>query len=218
MSMLQEAHIGLGIIGHEGTAAAQASDFAFTKFKFLKRALLVHGHWYYTRASFLVQYSFYKNIAFCTGQFFFMFFSNYSGNTLFESYFLVMYNSLYTSVPVMVYAILEQNFPAEKLMANPKLYKNNRNNSLMAQNYLIKWTGLGLWHSIVTFFVCYFLYNSSETDWLTLQTAVAQSITIVVNVKLLLEARNWNVPLILSILLSILSFTVLTVILQVSMI
>ena len=40
VSMLQEAHIGLGIIGHEGTAAAQASDFAFTKFKFLKRALL----------------------------------------------------------------------------------------------------------------------------------------------------------------------------------
>ena len=46
---IQEAHIGLGIIGHEGTAAAQASDFAFTKFKYLRRALLVHGHWYYIR-------------------------------------------------------------------------------------------------------------------------------------------------------------------------
>ena len=31
--------------GLEGTAAAQASDFAFTKFHFLRRALLVHGHW-----------------------------------------------------------------------------------------------------------------------------------------------------------------------------
>ena len=47
--MIQEAHIGLGIMGHEGTAAAQASDFAFTQFKFLRRALLVHGHWYYVR-------------------------------------------------------------------------------------------------------------------------------------------------------------------------
>ena len=69
--MLQEAHVGLAIIGEdddasvdddaddneddevddnkltglEGTAAAQASDFAFTKFHFLRRALLVHGHW-----------------------------------------------------------------------------------------------------------------------------------------------------------------------------
>ena len=41
------------------------------------------------RASFLIQYSFYKNIAFCTAQFFFMFFSNYSANSVFESYFLV---------------------------------------------------------------------------------------------------------------------------------
>ena len=32
-------------LGLEGTAAAQASDFAFTKFHFLRRALLVHGHW-----------------------------------------------------------------------------------------------------------------------------------------------------------------------------
>ena len=35
VSMLQEAHVGLAIIGKEGTAAAQASDFAFTKFKYL---------------------------------------------------------------------------------------------------------------------------------------------------------------------------------------
>ena len=51
VSMLQEAHIGLGIIGHEGTAAAQASDLAFTQFKYLRRALLVHGHWYYIRSN-----------------------------------------------------------------------------------------------------------------------------------------------------------------------
>ena len=74
------------VAGLEGTAAAQASDFAFTKFHFLRRALLVHGHWfvvviaviilvitiaytrYYVRVSFLIQYSLYKNIACFTGQ------------------------------------------------------------------------------------------------------------------------------------------------------
>ena len=54
------------------------------------------------RASFLIQYSFYKNIAFCTAQFFFMFFSNYSANSVFESYFLVKnineYNSNVSSI------------------------------------------------------------------------------------------------------------------------
>ena len=30
-SMIQEAHVGLGIVGLEGNAAAKAADFAFTK-------------------------------------------------------------------------------------------------------------------------------------------------------------------------------------------
>ncbi len=55
VSMIQEAHVGLGIIGKEGTAASHSADFAFTKFRYLQRILLVHGHWYYTRQSFLVQ-------------------------------------------------------------------------------------------------------------------------------------------------------------------
>ena len=212
--MLQEAHIGLGIIGHEGSAAAQASDFAFTKFRFLKRALLVHGHWYYFRAAFLIQYSFYKNIAFCTSQFLFMFFSNYSANTIFDSFFLVMYNTLYSSVPVLVFAILEKNIPADQLLKDPKLYKKNRKNSLMSHQQLLKWSGLAVWHSLATFFTLYFVFSQSDTDFWTLQTAMAQAVVLVVNLKLLLESRYWNVYLVISVLFSMLSFSLLTLFLQ----
>lgn len=62
VSMIQEAHIGLGIFGKEGRNAARSADFAFAKFKFLKRALLVHGYLYYTRIAILVNYFFYKVI------------------------------------------------------------------------------------------------------------------------------------------------------------
>lgn len=60
VSMIQEAHVGLGIFGKEGRNAALSSDFCFAKFKFIKRALLVHGYLYYTRASLMVLYFFYK--------------------------------------------------------------------------------------------------------------------------------------------------------------
>ena len=45
VSMIQEAHVGLGIAGKEGRAAVRSADFAFGKFKHLQRVLLVHGHW-----------------------------------------------------------------------------------------------------------------------------------------------------------------------------
>ena len=47
-------------MGKEGRQAVRCSDYAFSRFRFLKRALLVHGYYFYTRLAFLVQYFFYK--------------------------------------------------------------------------------------------------------------------------------------------------------------
>ena len=141
-------------------------------------------------------------------------FNNYSANTIFDSFFLVMYNTIYSSLPVLVFAILEQNIAAKDLESDPRLYSRNRNNSLMSHQQLLKWSGLAVWHSLATFFTFYFVFTQSETDFWTLQTVMAQAVVIVVNLKLLLESRYWNVYLLLSILFSMLSFTFLTFVLQ----
>jgi len=72
-----------GIMGKEGWQAVRCSDFAFARFKFLRRVLLVHGHWYYIRVATVVQYFFYKNILFITPQFYFAFNSAFSGQVIF---------------------------------------------------------------------------------------------------------------------------------------
>lgn len=79
VSMIKEAHVGLGITGKEGRQAAMAADFAFAKFMHLERALLVHGHWYYLRVAVLTQYFFYKNLVFIMPQFFFTIYNGFSG-------------------------------------------------------------------------------------------------------------------------------------------
>lgn len=58
--MIQEAHVGIGVMGKEGRQAVMTSDYAISRFRFLWRCLLVHGHYYYVRSSILVQYFFYK--------------------------------------------------------------------------------------------------------------------------------------------------------------
>ena len=60
VSMIQEAHVGLGIFGKEGRNAAISSDFALAKFKYTKRILITHGYLYYTRLAYVVQYFFFK--------------------------------------------------------------------------------------------------------------------------------------------------------------
>lgn len=43
VSMIREAHIGIGLYGNEGMRAVQSSDFALGQFRYLWRLLLVHG-------------------------------------------------------------------------------------------------------------------------------------------------------------------------------
>ena len=43
VSMIMEAHIGVGIRGKEGTQAVRSADYAISQFRFLQRLLLVHG-------------------------------------------------------------------------------------------------------------------------------------------------------------------------------
>lgn len=61
VSMIQTADIGVGISGQEGMQAVMASDFALSRFKYLERFLLVHGHWCYDRLARMVLYFLYKN-------------------------------------------------------------------------------------------------------------------------------------------------------------
>lgn len=62
VAMIQRAHVGVGISGVEGLQAACASDYSIAQFKYLRKLLLVHGAWNYSRMCKLILYSFYKNI------------------------------------------------------------------------------------------------------------------------------------------------------------
>ena len=47
VSMIQEAHVGVGICGKEGLQAVNSSDYAIARFKFLLPLLFLHGRWNY---------------------------------------------------------------------------------------------------------------------------------------------------------------------------
>eukprot|EP00095_Tigriopus_kingsejongensis_P003263 snap_masked-scaffold69_size418775-processed-gene-3.10 protein:Tk03263 transcript:snap_masked-scaffold69_size418775-processed-gene-3.10-mRNA-1 annotation:"hypothetical protein DAPPUDRAFT_315465" len=209
ISMIQEAHVGLGIIGLEGNGASKAADFAFSQFRCLRRTFLVHGQWYYRRLAILVQYSFYKNVACFSTQLFFAIFSNFSGQSLFESLFLFLYNTLYTYFPVAICAITEQNYSDEELLERPELYKTNEDNRLMKMKQLIWWVVLGFWHGIVAFYVPFWTWNEfahTGADINSFGAIVAWNAVLIVNFKLLLEAKHWNILLLISIFLSLVAY------------
>ena len=107
--MIKTAHIGVGLYGEEGMGAVLASDYALPEFRMLWRLLLVHGRWNYIRISEMVLYFFYKNMLFTIPQFIFAFYCGFSGQTIFDGIYITLYNLIFTSIPLVVRAVLEQD-------------------------------------------------------------------------------------------------------------
>ena len=123
VSMIMQAHVGVGIAGREGMQAARSADFAIGKFKFLKPLLFVHGREAYRRNADLILFTFYKNILYVIVQYFYGALSAFSGQTLYEPWLYQFYNITYTAFPIMFYALFDFEKPKEELLANPEYYK-----------------------------------------------------------------------------------------------
>lgn len=222
VSMIQEAHVGLGVMGKEGRQAVRCADFAFAQFRFLKKVLLVHGHWYYVRVSTLVQYSFYKNVAFITPQLFFAIWNAFSTQSVYDSLALTMYNITFTSLPVIIYGIFDQNIPAHLLMERPHLYKNNANNAALALPRFLKWTFFGLWHCSVMYFGLMLacaddtcgLPNGQTSDLYLFGTTLVSICVIVTNFKLMLEVRYFTQIFFWSMVITLLGYAGLSLLYQ----
>lgn len=109
VSMIREAHIGIGLYGNEGMRAVQSSDFALGEFKFLWRLLLHHGRLCYLRNAELILYFFYKNFVLTIPHVLFAFNNGFSGQTIFDENYIAFYNLFYTSWPLVIKATFEQD-------------------------------------------------------------------------------------------------------------
>ena len=69
VAMIQEANVGCGLFGLEGSQAAMSADYAFGQFRFLTKLLIVHGRWSYLRIADMHANFFYKVGGICVSLF-----------------------------------------------------------------------------------------------------------------------------------------------------
>ncbi|XP_048721321.1 phospholipid-transporting ATPase IG isoform X4 [Caretta caretta] len=199
VSMILEAHVGIGIKGKEGRQAARNSDYAVPRFKHLRKLLLGHGHLYYVRIAHLVQYFFYKNLCFILPQFLYQFFCGFSQQPLYDAAYLTMYNICFTSLPILAYSLLEQHINIETLTSDPRLYMKISDNAMLQWKPFLYWTFLGTFEGLVFFFGVYFLFQNSSLEdngkvfgnW-TFGTIVFTILVFTVTLKLALDTRFWT--------------------------
>ena len=106
VSMINEAHVGIGIYGNEGLRAVQSSDYAIPEFQTLRRLILVHGRTRYVSVSKFILYFFYKNAVMTMPQFLFAYFCGFSATTVYDDFYVNLYNTFFTCLPPMSLGII----------------------------------------------------------------------------------------------------------------
>ncbi|KAJ2992991.1 hypothetical protein HDV02_002716 [Globomyces sp. JEL0801] len=135
VSMIQAAHVGVGISGQEGLQAARSADFAIAQFRFLRKLLLVHGGWAYSRVS----------------------------KTLFETWSSVSsYNVLWTLTPPVAIGMFDQYVSARILDKYPQMYKLGQTSTFYNHKVFLGWIGNSVFHSLCVFYLWAFIYKDGD--------------------------------------------------------
>uniref|UniRef100_A0A6Q2Z969 Phospholipid-transporting ATPase n=1 Tax=Esox lucius TaxID=8010 RepID=A0A6Q2Z969_ESOLU len=190
VSMIQVADVGVGISGQEGMQAVMSSDFAISRFKHLRKLLLVHGHWCYSRLANMILYFFYKNVMYVNLLFWYQFFCGFSGNVMTNSWVLIFFNLLFTSAPPLLYGILDKDVSADTLMKLPELYKSGQNSKAYLPSTF--WLTMldALYQSLVCFFIPYFALNGSDADLLSFGSPINASALLIILLHQVIESHS----------------------------
>ncbi|KAM6261301.1 phospholipid-transporting ATPase IA isoform 2-T2 [Porphyrio hochstetteri] len=199
VSMIQTAHVGVGISGNEGLQAANSSDYSIAQFKYLKNLLLVHGAWNYNRVAKCILYCFYKNIVLYIIEIWFAFVNGFSGQILFERWCIGLYNVMFTAMPPLTLGIFERSCRKENMLKYPELYKTSQN--ALDFNTKVFWVHClnGLFHSFILFWFPLkalqhgtVFGNGKTSDYLLLGNTVYSFVVLTVCLKAGLETSYWT--------------------------
>ena len=122
VAMIRQGHIGVGIIGKEGMQAVNNSDFAIGQFQMLRHLLFVHGRFAYRRTSLFCYYMFYKNVTNVLAMYFYTLAARASGERLFTQAYIEIYNIAFTSLPIILFCVFDQDVSKQEAASSPKGY------------------------------------------------------------------------------------------------
>uniref|UniRef100_A0A4W3KAG2 Phospholipid-transporting ATPase n=1 Tax=Callorhinchus milii TaxID=7868 RepID=A0A4W3KAG2_CALMI len=185
VSMIKAANIGVGVSGQEGMQAVLSSDFAFAQFRYLQRLLLVHGRWSYIRMCNFLRYFFYKNFTFTLVHFWYGFFCGFSAQTVYDEWFITLYNLVYTALPILAMSLFNQDVNDYWSLAYPQLYEPGQLDLFFNKLEFVKCVIHGIYSSLVLFYIPYgALYETVRDDGKT--TSDYQSFALIAQTCLLL--------------------------------
>jgi len=210
VNMIKIANVGVGVAGREGSQAANSADYSVKQFSDLYRLLFLHGRWNYKRTRIFISVFLYKNFSFALTQFWFGTVSQFSGQTAYDSTYLMLFNSVFGIVPLFVFGLWDMD-------VDPDIHPGSDEKSWMEQIVtrlystearfssvsILLWCCLGLVHSLIVFYGAWYGWGSAVSFgreaslWMTSILSYTVEV-ILVSLMNLWVAYSWSTLFIVS--------------------
>ena len=178
----------------------------------------------------MIMYFYYKNLVFAVPQFFYLFYNAYSSQTLFEDFYISFFNLFFTSWPVIIRAVFDQDIYYKKwtskgpmTRSNPSktvgyrfnlqtrfnyLYYVGQKNLLFNMKNIFLWFFNSIMSALIIFFLTKECFSSDQINskgqvqdiWF-LSIIMYTIIIFVVDIKLLMFTKHFNIFIFISVIL-----------------
>ncbi len=202
VSMIQAAHVGVGIQGKEGVQASLAADFSITQFSHVSRLILVHGRNSYKRSASLSQFVMHRGLIISIIQAIFSSVFYYASISLYQGFLIVGYATVYTMFPVFS-LVLDKDVSPDIAETYPELYKELTKGRSLSHKTFLLWVLISIYQGAAIIYGALLLF---EQDF---NHIVAITFTALILTELLmvgLTVRTWHIMMILAMMLSLLSY------------
>merc|ERR1712137_21993 len=200
VSMIQAAHLGIGIEGKEGKQAALAADYSTQQFSHIAKLFLWHGRNAYHRSANISQIIAYRGMIFAFLQVLYCTVFYAAPVTLYTGMLVFGYSCWYTMLPIFALVTDRDCSPEDALMF-PELYHEVRKGHAFSAKTFSLWSLVSVVQTAVIFFLGLVLLHPpvNTVDFVAV-TFTALNYVVLANVVIIV--KSWNVLIAVSVVVT----------------
>ncbi|XP_049849914.1 probable phospholipid-transporting ATPase IIB isoform X2 [Schistocerca gregaria] len=191
VSMIQNADVGLGIVGCEGRQASLAADFSINQFSFIAPLLFWHGRNSYRRSARLAQFIIHRGLVIAFIQAIFSATFYFSAIPIYNGWLTVGYTTAFTCAAVFS-LVLDTDVSRALCLQYPELYQELQKGRNMNLKVFFIWIFISIYQAGMIMLITLILFNNSLHSIVTI-TYTALIFAQLLNIAFEIYHWDWRI-------------------------
>lgn len=189
VAMIQEADVGIGIVGKEGLQASLAADYSILEFQYLNMLLLWFGRVAYKNTSMMTNFIIHRGLIIAFNQFIFSCLFYFNPVPLYSGFLSFGYSTIFTSLPCIC-VLLDQDVNKSNVLTFPTLYKILLKGRELNLKSFMFWLDKAIFQSFVIMFGSIVFFE--DTIYLKIVTVTFTALIYLEVLNIYLEVNKYH--------------------------